>query len=170
MIDKLLLVILILLLPVGIVASRQVFLPNQGSGGNADQVKKVEELINRLSDKVQQGTEVNPKTEKINITAVTYASATATLRVAGMAPQGKRSITVSATILPPEVIPELNLAVDEAVLGQAVTVKAVKPRSDGSFVFEYPVEDTQGVVEISLNQGLAGAVVQYDLKLQKQVE
>ena len=65
-------------------------------------------------------------------------------------------------------IPELAKE-DTRVLGQEVTIKAVKPEANGEFVYEYSGGKKEGVVEVWMRQGEAESVLQYDLKSQRQV-
>jgi hypothetical protein len=172
MLDKILLLLLVVLLPVGVVASKQLFQPQLTNQATADaNVKKVEDLINSLNQKSGQNVTAgtNPNNQ-IPITAVIYASDSAVLQVAGMAPQGKYLIWANVSLIPQESIPEINQTVAKDNFGLPTVTKAIEPRSDGSFVFDYPVRDNQGMVEISLSQGSSFVTIQYDLVKQKRIE
>jgi len=170
MLDKILLVLLILLLPLGILASRQLLKISPNGATRADVTEKqITDIIQKLNEQVELPPQTITQMPTLNVTAVTYASGAGVLKVAGVAPSGTVSITVTAAVLPPETIPELNTGINPDVLGQTVTIKAVKPQSDGSFTYEYPVKDTLGIVEINLIQGNAHNTIQYDLQGQKRL-
>ncbi len=174
-VDKLLLALLLVLLPVGIfVAATLTKQADSKTGGEGTQdVATVEDLKKMLESMQQQPKAVSkPETSPIEVTSVMYASHSGRLQVAGLAPQPQVAITVSATVLPPESLltQEINASAsaDNNVLGHAVEVKSVKPAAGGSFVYEYSLPRKEGLVQVTLQQGQATKVVQFDLQANKQ--
>jgi hypothetical protein len=172
MIDKLLLILLIILLPVGIVASKQLFQPNLSEDKQIEaQTKKVEDLMAKLNNQMDQKQGNQSAISGINITSVTNASDSGVLKISGVVPSGKMALYYSATILPKDIIPELNnnQVIDKKVLGETVEMKAIKTNTDGTFVLEYPVKGVNDVIELVLTQDQSRMIIQYDMNLNKRI-
>jgi hypothetical protein len=171
-IDKLLLLLLIILLPVGIVASRQLFQPSLSEDKQIEvQTKKVEELMSKLNTQLDKKSSQSKTSSDFSITAVTNSSESGVIRVAGVAPTGKISVYYTAVNIPKDIIPELNKnqVVDKKVLGESVQIKALKTNPDGTFILEYPVKGTNEIVEFVLTQDQSQMIIQYDLGLNKRI-
>lgn len=172
MVDKLLLLLLITLMPIGILVSRQVFAqPKDEAEARAAQIKEVDSLINQLEKKATEPpSEAQVKDEPMIINGIGYASDSGSLRLEGQAPKANTTVMVTVTVLPPKVkIPELEPELDTQVLGQEVVIKAVKPKADGQFIFEYPVPGKRGIVEVQIKQGNAEQLIQFDVENQRQL-
>jgi hypothetical protein len=176
-VDKLLLVLLLLLLPVGIFVASTLSKQTEGKsadGSSLTDAATVEDL-KKMLESMQNQPKSAPKDalNPIEVTSVAYASDSGRLQVAGLAPQAQVAITVSATVLPPEsLLPqEINASAsaDSNVLGHAVDVKSIKPASGGSFVYEYALPRNEGLVQVTLQQGQVTKVVQFDIKANKQI-
>ena len=165
MVDKLLLGLLVLILPIGLLvvnlSGNGDELEDEASDGST--IVTVDNLEQILTE-AQQGAAAkveSAEAEKFNITAVVYASDSGQLEVSGLAPGNKMSVQVSATVLPVSG----QADGDEGVLGQEVETWAVAlSPGQTSFRFVYPVEEAEGVLELVFVQGSAVEAMQVDLK------
>lgn len=168
MFDRILLFLLVLLLPLGIIASRIISgdlkIPNK----NAElQEKKIEALIGKLSAQTSA-----PPAESngggFNVTGVIYASSSAILKVAAVAPKPAQYVWIWMAGVP------------KSKSGKAASASAVQqidstgpylinPSSGGSFVHELDMHDYEGVVEVRLEQGNSRSTVRFDLDHNKQL-
>ncbi len=176
-VDKLLLVLLLLLLPVGIFVAATLSKQSDAkstTGISAKDAATVEDL-KKMLESMQSQPKSAPKdvASPIEVTSVAYASDSGRLQVAGLAPQSQVAITISATVLPPEsLLPqEINASAsaDANVLGHAVEMKSVKPAAGGSFVYEFFLPRKDGLVQVTLQQGPTTKVVQFDISANKQI-
>lgn len=172
MIDKLLLVLLITLLPLGIVVSKRVFSPETDAvTARETQIQEVEKLISQLSEtQVDQTDATNTLARPITVSGIGFASDSGILRLEGQAPTAATLVKVSFSYLPkvPD-IPELNPEVPDPVLGQDVVVKAVKPNESGHYVLEYKVPYKEGIIETTITQGESEQTIQFDLNENRQL-
>lgn len=174
-VDKLLLVVLLLLLPVGIFVAATLTRQSDAKEGKniSGQDAATVEDLKKMLESMQSQPKTTPKeSASIEVTSVAYASDSGRLQVAGLAPQPQLAITISATVLPPEsLLPqEINASAsaDSNVLGHTVEVKSIKPAAGGSFVYEYSLPRKDGLVQVTLQQGQAVKVVQFDIANNKQ--
>jgi hypothetical protein len=172
MFDKVLLIILILLLPVGIIASRQF--GGQLGFKNADQsetqIKKIEDLLTQLNDKAGQAAEEPAVNQKIVITGVISASESGIIKIAGNAPLANQILWINYTVADnKEEIPEIQSTKTKIKVKSEVIQTAVKPQTDGSFVIELPIIAKTGILYTLIQQGSNSYSVSYDLGLQKQL-
>ena len=168
-VDKVLLAMMVLLLPLGVFASYKMFPQGDVLAEQDKKLAQIDNLINQLNQKTAgvNGTANVP----ITLTRVTYASASGTLRVEGTAPGKKSSVLVSAMVLPPAPAPaELGGGTDSRVYGTKVDTVSVPTEGNGTFAFEYDVTElTQGIVEVRFEQDSLVKTVRFDLKTKKQV-
>jgi len=168
LIDKLLLGTLVLLLPIGLVVSF-IFFKNPAEGQPTQETQvdttKLEELI---KETVAQNQPKIEKPKPFAITEVSFASQSAVLKLKGTAPQHNTSVMISATVLPRN--PQ-SPDPQEYVKGAKVETLSVFPDSNGSFVFEYPIEknNLEDVLELRLEQNDTITTVKFDLKEKQQV-
>lgn len=174
-VDKLLLVVLLLLLPVGIFVAATLTKQSDAKEGKSisgQDAATVEDLKKMLESMQSQPKTTSNESTSIEVTSVAYASDSGRLQVAGLAPQAQLAITISATVLPPEsLLPqEINASAsaDSNVLGHAVEVKSIKPAAGGSFVYEYSLPRKDGLAQVTLQQGQVVKVVQFDIANNKQ--
>lgn len=169
LIDKILLALLIILLPVGILASRKITGGNEASGTGDErvqQLKKIESLLNELSEESlspQMSNITQDLPMEIVISSVDYSSDSGLLRLSGTAPTDEMAVMIS-TVVFEEVDEEANSAVSNiGVLGETVTTEAVMPRDGGAFSYQHIIVDTVGVVELRVEQDRSVETVRYDL-------
>lgn len=169
LVDRILLLMLVLILPLGIVFSKTI-LSKQGEKSQQEEVvEKVDTLISNIQNRENRAQ--TPQTPGINITGVIYASDSGRIRIAGVVPSDKHAVMVSATVLPVDAIPdELGGKQTESVLGQAVEVRSIKPQVGGSFVYDYPVQEDSGVIDFLIQQDASVTTVQFDLGSKKQIQ
>lgn len=172
MFDKVLLIILIIMLPIGIILSRQFGgkLGNTGDQQYQDRVQKIEDLLTQLNDKASNVQPLVAEDKKITLTGIVPSSTSGSLRLAGTAPYGDRVIWGKYTLYPvSEIIPELGASKAADQGGLNVTEKAIQPQTDGSFGWEINPGAKTGVLEINFEQGLSQLSLKYDLSKQKQI-
>lgn len=168
MIDKILLGLLVILLPAGLILSKQFFVPQANNGQVMDE-QKVEAVISEIEKEISKNKQVIQDEPKFTITAVTYASTSGVIGLSAVAPDKTAVIWVKTTILPEDPIPEINQTVIKSALGEEADIKALRPKNDGSFTYELPIVKASGVAIINLTQENAMTEIEYDLKLQKQI-
>jgi len=164
MFDRVLLLLLVILLPLGIVASR-MFTGELTIGGKTSTVdeQKVAEIVQRLAP--QQSTpSQSTATGAFNVTGMVYATESGKLQVVGMAPNNQTLMWVwtastrtkqTKKVASPSAIPESNPMWDGPLV--------LEPKVGGFFSVYIDVSLMAGVVEIRLEQGTAVSVVRYDL-------
>jgi hypothetical protein len=171
--DKILISLLVLMLPLSIfITSRS---KNQLEGGGSTQLEEANmQRIDMAIDQIKTTVASDKKSHKpdISIESVTFASTSGELKVRGTAPTANLNIMVSAIISPPETdsksasgSAEVVGITDEAVLGEAVEVVAVKPNSEGKFAFIKRLNQAKvGIIELRLKQLDSEVVIQYNLQ------
>ncbi len=174
LVDKLLLVLLLVILPIGIYGSHRLI--NQGAGNGDAGTKmldpnKLEQMIDNLSQ--QQVVVPNSEGEStFDLWDVAFATASGKLTLRGKAPHSETSVLVSVTMIPrTDVIVELGSDEEEVVKGSQVITMSVVPKTDGGFTYVYDVDEDEadGLVELRLEQEKSVMTVRFDLKLRKQV-
>jgi len=170
LIDKLLLVLLIVIGPLGLVGA-YVMMGQEGESLEstvAIDEAKLEELAARLSNQ-QAATVAAPTPKPFMLASVGYASQSGELVIKGKAPEGTASVMVTATVLPTS--EELaKLEEGEAVKGSQVETESVVPKTDGEFSYGYDLgRATKGIVELRLEQGESVKTVRFDLETRKQL-
>ncbi len=169
MIDKILLGLLVLLLPAGLILSKQYFQPQTAANSGMDE-QKVEAVISEIEKEISKNKQTVTSDPKFTITAVTYASTSGVISLSAVAPDKTEMIWIKSAIMPEDPIPEINQTVIKATLGEEAQVKAIKPKNDGSFTYEWPITKAAGLAIINLTQGRSVTEIHYDLKLQKQTK
>jgi len=174
-VDKILILLLILMLPISVVlTSTYRSEADEKSQLQAEEVKlqKIDQALDQIKTTV--ASDQQSKTLPIEIASVTFASASGELKVKGKAPLGNLNVMVSAVVLPAEKLkplPEEKTASgsaetedEEAVLGDAVEVVAVKPNEEGEFAFVKKVDpDEVSLIELRLEQADSEVTIQYNL-------
>lgn len=182
LIDKLLLGLLVILIPLGIFFA-QWFLRTP----EEPQVAETEVDVNALEQLIRQAVAQSQPTQKepkqsFTISAVTYASESGTIRLSGKAPTGDSNILVSATVIPndrktiisDELNPDGTTDEDEELnLEQGLSVQfySVLPDEQGVFTYEYVVAEElrNSKVELRLDQNQASSTIRFDLVEKRQI-
>jgi len=173
MFDKVLLIVLILLLPVGIIVSRQFGgqLGVKTSTQNEAKVKNIEDLLTQLNDKAGRPADLPAENQQLIITGVVTASESGVIKVAGAAPFGNHLLWVSYTVVDvSEQIPELKQNKNVSKANLEITQTAQEPQADGTFVIDIPARAKTGILQILIQQDKLSQSLRYDLGLQKQLE
>jgi hypothetical protein len=165
LVDKLLLVLLLLMLPLGVVASKHFF-TGTSTETKPSEYEQLGETLQQIANKQQTPKE---ETSKIGISGVVASTQSGVLTVTGQAPSETMTVMVTATILPVAGSAPTQSSKSDDVLGQTVEIKAIKPKAGGTFSFQYPIEDIEGVVELRFEQGTSVTTVQYDVISGKQI-
>lgn len=173
-IDKVLLGLLIVILPLGIWGSHRLISQDNNATDSTVQVldpTKLEELVDQLSNK-QTGPVASTVPAEFSLASVAFATESGVLVLNGIAPNGETSVLVSVTVLKPlNPIAELGENEEDSVKGTNVYTRSVVPKTDGGFKFEYEVasQDYESVVELRMEQNLSVKTVRFDLKTRRQV-
>lgn len=169
-VDKILLAMMVLMLPLGMFASYKMFPKGDVLAEQDKKLEEIDKLINELNSKTASLNNA-PKKTPITLTRVTYASESGTLRAEGTAPVKSATVLVSATVVPPAPKPaELGGSDDVRVFGTKVDTVSVPTATNGTFAFEYEIgSQTDGFVEIRFEQKDVVETVRFDLKDKKQV-
>lgn len=157
-IDKLLLGLLVLLLPIGLVIGFWMWQDSETEIDPDIQATQLEQVIETSLRQVIPSP--TPKLEFLIAESV-YASESDSLRVEGKAP-APHTITVSATVLPNG----QNLPEEDQVRGQKVDIYSVRTNQRGEFVYEYDLsnlDQTEGIVQLIFSQGGIEHYLEYDL-------
>jgi hypothetical protein len=165
MVDRLLLVLLVVLLPLGVFGSKEIVSRWQGQAVDpqTEYLQEVEALLTQLIEKRKSGGGALTEVPRINLMSVTVASASGTVTVMGSSPT-EYGITVSATVLPP-------YSDTDEVLGGTVALAAIRPKQDGIFTYTYDLPSGRdGVLELTFRSGEAVAVAQIDLETKTYIE
>lgn len=172
-IDKILLLLLIILLPLGILASRYIG-PNDAADSEAsreEQIQRVEALLEELTQVQSQPdpqssappVEGEAAIQGLQVSSVRYATASGLLKVTGTT-QSPATPIVAHTILFETFDDIGNSAVaDVRSLGETVTTEAVMPQPGGTFSYETIIVDSLGRVYVQLHQAGDAVVAGYDL-------
>lgn len=171
MVDKLLLLILVAVLPIGLMASYQLFPKEVASPKKQEEVeKKLDTLVQQLTVTAQQKSE---EAKPIQFGQVSYASQSGVLSVSGTAPAGNAAVLVSATVLPvanPTSSPGLKKTESELIKGSKVEVVSIQPNANGVFKFDYEVgKVSSGIVELRFEQLDSVKNIRFDLATKKQL-
>lgn len=180
LVDKLLLGLLVVLLPLGVLVSYLMFSNADVSDGQIQEAQvdttKLEQLIEDVTQQkaqeVQQAQIASQGKLPIDIAQVSFATESGTLKVKGRAPQPTTSVLVTATYLPiNQTVAELEPEEEPSVQGISVDTVSVIPSAGGEFVYEYAVDSkqTDGIIELRLEQDDIVRTVRFDLKQKKQV-
>lgn len=178
LVDKLLLGILVVFIPVGLFLSQWLLTPQQNTTSSEQttstsvDVSKLEQLIRQT---VSQSVPKQEAPPTFSISSVSYASESGILKIEGTAPQPQGSILVSATLMKnPSDINSLDI--DTAIetdlkTGIPVQVYSVQPGENAFFVYEYEVstENLNSVIELRLDQNLSTKTIRFDLEKKQQV-
>ena len=170
LIDKILLGLLIMLLPIGLVISSKFLVEDQLENQTAAAALDAEKLQAAINDAVRQQQPVVVTPKPFAIAEVSYASESGIFQMKGTAPAAASNIVMSVTVLPPAG----SLTIEEqigSVKGVEVQTLSVIPEDDGAFVFAQEIkEDLQtGVIEIRLEQNDSVKTVRFDLAKRKQL-
>lgn len=163
MFDRVLLLLLVLLLPVGIIGSR--FISGEivlgGSNINTAQEKKIDLFIQQVNKQLNK---LDTTTDKFNITGAIYASESAMLTVAGTAPDSSAYLWVwTAGIKSKKLVKDASPSAVPLIWKGPEVVKM----DSKSFSTKVNVSEYEGVVEIRLEQGQNTSIVKYDLSKNK---
>lgn len=163
--DKVLLVLLIVMLPLGVLAVRHITSDETPEEVTGATVEELEQLLRELNEEDEHPVAQVPEPPTLSISSVSRSTESGVVRVAGSAPHGGVSVMVTATVLPNEFNqPDEVVSPDEpGVLGQQTSQQLVPVQASGVFVLELPVSTSSGKVELHLSQAKAQTVVQYDL-------
>ena len=171
--DKGLLLLLVILLPLGLIVSRTLFEPENidESDSKQEQLLKIEKLLDKLAEqKVEPNDEAPPPDEQIIVEEIKYASESGLIVISGKAPDVNLGVYISTTVFGSDADSSVNVAVKDAnALGKEVEIAAVRTVSGGSFAYDYFPEKTSGILEIRVVQGEVVSTVQYDLGLRKRL-
>lgn len=174
--DKILLMLLIILLPIGIFLSRQLLEPTAEvmSDQKSEQLKKIETLLDQLADNQNPSQDIitNPQTPPVGliISQVEFASNSGTLKIKGTQANFNTMVRISLVEYQPETPAVQNSAVANAkALGKPVVIEAVKPNADGSFEYEYLPEKNTTNIDITVDQLGQTDTIVFDLSTNKLV-
>jgi len=171
LIDKLLLGLLVILLPLGLFLSQWLLSPAEETTESTTpatevDITKLEQLIRTTVAQSQPKKEV---VKTFSVEKVSYASESGILRVEGKAPEAASSILVSTSVLPKK--SETPPETDSSSIATPVQVYSIQPSPDTSFKYDYEVDkaDLDEVIEIRLDQNLSTKTIRFDISLGKQV-
>lgn len=169
MFDRVLLILLVLLLPLGIVVSRVV--TGEMSIGKPNSFADSEKKIEAMMEKFNQGMAASSLSQKeLVMTGVIYASESGTIKMAGVAPKADSFIWVWIAGMgmntPKLEVPASGSAVKSAKWEGPLVVS---PSNGGVFAVEVEAKQYVGVVEIILEQGKSRTTVRFDVDKRIQV-
>ncbi len=163
MIDKFLIFLLVITLPLGLFAAYRIQKQAAGKQMDEQRATQIDEALNQIEQALERPAQ--PSQPKISISSVNYASDSGKLEVTGIAPQPEAQIIVSAVVTSSS-----KSEGNDKVLGERVDVVAVAPQPDGTFVFKYPIEDESSqAIELKFEQNGAISSIKYDLVKNKMV-
>ncbi len=160
MFDKLLLTLMLLLLPVSALLTRYYLQKSANPTVTIESLEKVDTMLSQLQESINKK-ESSIKDPELLVTTVFYATESGVLTVSGVAPKGNLSVRVSTI----EVGSKTNKkdASESAVLGEAITERAINTSQDGVFSYEYEVDNNKlDSVEMRFEQGQASKTVVYN--------
>lgn len=172
-VDKLLLVLLIGLLPLGVVIAQWIgknYVQETESSSTMD-IEKIESVIKQSVAQNQPKPEVNPP---FTITSVTYASESGIFKVMGKAPSphGSILVTIGKFSLNSKQSPTPSPKQTPLNSGIPVETYSILPdTSSGSFTYEYPItaKEIESIIEIRLQQNESSKTIRFNLVEKKQV-
>lgn len=166
MFDKLLLILLILLLPLGVLVTKYYFsgATTSVSGVNEEKVQELEDLMKKLDEKYtpsgdQAIVDTNAVEPDFQILEVKRASGSGALRISGLAPTANIPLVVT--------IGEVNPAKTDTLGSTETWLAPVSNKNE--FALEYSTSSTKGVLYIRLMQEKNVSSIRYDLALDKRV-
>lgn len=168
-VDRILLSILVLLLPVGLLISYQLL----SSPINKDELvidaEKLKVMVENYSNM-----EINNEPKKeIIVSSVSYASKSGIISVSGNAPSSEASVYMSVTVLPPKPSPTPTVNTlaknDQLILGRSVNTLSFETESDGSFLIDYEIESLTTIIELRLEQEETIKTIRFDLDKKEQI-
>lgn len=173
MLDKIILLLLILTLPVGVVIAQRYGRSLNSGEVQEETIKKVDALISQINQNPQSAQQATQP--EFSVTAVQMASESGTIKVSGIAPKTNAQVMVSAIITPLEApakakttksASESAEVSSEDVLGQSIETKAITVANDGAFVIAYPIEEPEKAkkIELHLEQGRVSTSIIYDVE------
>ena len=165
-VDRLLLLMMILLLPIGLVASYSLFPEDNTSFEDLQEqrLKQIDGLISQLTYYANQNKE---DSVPITVTKTEFKEVEGVLRVEGTTPRKDASVLVTATVLPPN---GESLSEEESIKGLSVETVMVPTNSKAQFIYEFEVEkDSDGVVELLIEQRGKYQSVKFDLATGKRL-
>lgn len=164
LIDKLLLVALIGILPLGLIfvffKSDLEILTASEPEPQVD-IAQVESLIDQLT----QTPTPTPK-PKFSIGKAAVASKSATLEIDGVAPESNSTVLVTATVLP-----AMDNSTSQTVKGTRVELISVLPTKDKHFNLELPLrrDELKSVIELRFQQQDTVTTIMIDMETGKQL-
>lgn len=171
LIDKILLASLVLMLPIGFFLAQWLFSESEETEMAGIDIAALEQMIQQSLSASQA--EPAPTPRPINIGAVSYASDSGYITVAGTAPYPQATVLVSATVLPlePETPQQTGDSSPASVQGQRVEVFSIQPESDGNFTYSYliPRSARTNLIELRFDQDTSTKTIRYDPVTQKQI-
>jgi hypothetical protein len=161
MVDKLLLIVLVLLLPIGVLISRYIINTRVDLevGVTEEKVAELERLLTELKE--LPADESVPEVKRFTVFEVSFASDAAELKVTGTAPESTGTIWAQVA----------DFAEGEEAEEQyfvPVTSMAIQPEEDSAFTFSIPVEPDAGVIRMRLNQGQSSHELTYSIAERRQ--
>lgn len=170
MLDKILLVILVLLMPLGLLASFFILdEPSLSLNNDPVDVDKIEQIINDAVKAEQPAPVSTPK--PFSLAEVSYSTVSGRLKVKAKAPDTKPTVMVSATVLP--IVSETGEDSDEDpadessgdVQGLEVKLFSIVPKPDRTFTYELDLSNNKNpsIAEIRLEQNDSYQLVRYDI-------
>jgi len=163
MLDKLLIGLMILILPVTIGLSWYFWGQAEVDPETQARMEKLDSLIAQLNQEAAQpASEAGVNEPKIDVTTVFYATESGELTVTGVAPETKLNMYLTA-VESGGVADADEESTESAVLGKSLVNQVVKVGVGGVFVVNYEAESVEGKrVELRLEQGQASKTVVYD--------
>lgn len=171
--DKILLVLLIILLPIGVLVSKQLFSPSDEEieDERVVQLQKIENLLDEIAqDDVGSSSDQQTPYTHIKIHSVEFASASGILKVTGNQAKSEMMVRIAVIEVREESESVQNPAVSNVkALGKKVLEEAVEPLSDGSFMYEYLPDISSGIIELTAMQNGHEFTVGYDVGQEREV-
>ncbi len=170
MFDRILLLLLVLLLPLGILASRAIT-GEVSIGGNKNtqlQEKQITELVQKLTQNVPAASTQTALGPDFAITAVLLASESGRLRIVGMAPRNQELLWVWTASSDSKQKKNSNASASAQPIWDGPLV--VQPQVGGLFTVEVDVSVMAGIVEVRLEQGKVTSLVRFDLAKKMQLQ
>jgi hypothetical protein len=174
--DKLLIVLLLTLLPVGLWFSyswaKSADEKSSGGVAGATDTQKIESLIAQIN---AQKTAPRPETTPLpfSITDVSQASESNTIKIRAKAPANDLAVLVSATVLPVEDKTASGSAKkDDLVKGSKVDTWSIAPENDKTFEVSVELDKKQkdGIIELRLEQDRSINTVRFDIAKKAQIK
>ena len=170
-IDKLLIILLIILLPISVFIASNYQKKNElalEKEIEQEQMKKVTAAVNQINSQ-----QIQPQ-YPVEIEQVYFATESSKLVITGKAPKANSTLMVSSVISIKNSQDKNSSSSAKKepsdVLGQAVDVVAIKSEDDGSFTFVKKIDSKPiGIIDLRFDMDQSSATVQYDLEENKQL-